>query len=257
MYIRVPSDVSPDGKLVAYFNIGERQEDIFLAAPDGTMRRVTDDAARDRGPMFTPDGRSVVFYSNRSGNWGVWTVNVDGSNLRKLTEPPVGTIYPVVSPNGDALVFSGATATGGVMMLPLPAAPDATPSLLPNTTADGKLFVPTTWSPDGKRLAGYMVRVTGRNAGVGVYDLAAQRTTIVSDDLVDATRWLADSRRLIYFTNRSELTLFDTASKTRTVLDVRLPGPSTNDVFAISPDNKTIYYGAARSEADIWIVERK
>jgi Tol biopolymer transport system component len=99
--------------------------------------------------------------------------------------------------------------------------------------------------------------VTGRNAGVGVYDLAAQRTTIVSDDLVDATRWLADSRRLIYFTNRSELTLFDTASKTRTVLDVRLPGPSTNDVFAISPDNKTIYYGAARSEADIWIVERK
>jgi hypothetical protein len=40
-------------------------------------------------------------------------------------------------------------------------------------------------------------------------------------------------------------------------LDVRLPGPSTNDVFAISPDNKTIYYGAARSEADIWIVERK
>ena len=33
------------------------------------------------------------------------------------------------------------------------------------------------------------------------------------------------------------------------------PAPH-DDVFAISPDNRTIYYGAARAEADIWIVER-
>jgi hypothetical protein len=30
-----------------------------------------------------------------------------------------------------------------------------------------------------------------------------------------------------------------------------------NEVFAVSPDNRTIYYGAARAEADIWIVERR
>jgi hypothetical protein len=48
-----------------------------------------------------------------------------------------------------------------------------------------------------------------------------------------------------------------TVSCARTVLDVGLPGPSINDVFALSPDNKAIYYGAARAEADIWIVERK
>jgi hypothetical protein len=32
---------------------------------------------------------------------------------------------------------------------------------------------------------------------------------------------------------------------------------SAADRFAISPDNRTIYYGAARAEADIWIVERQ
>ena len=66
--IRVPSGVSPDGKQIAYFSIGESQEDLFIGPPDGSMRRVTDDPARDRAPMFTPDGRSLVFYSNRDGN---------------------------------------------------------------------------------------------------------------------------------------------------------------------------------------------
>lgn len=49
----------------------------------------------------------------------------------------------------------------------------------------------------------------------------------------------------------------DTLTKARTVIDVRLPAPAVDDFFAISPDNKTIYYGAARTEADIWIVERQ
>jgi hypothetical protein len=54
-----------DGKQVAYFNIGERQEDISIGSPDRPMRRVTDDQPRDRAPMFTgraADGRSIVFY---------------------------------------------------------------------------------------------------------------------------------------------------------------------------------------------------
>jgi len=36
-----------------------------------------------------------------------------------------------------------------------------------------------------------------------------------------------------------------------------LPGPPTNDVFSISRDGRTIYYGAVHEEADIWIAERK
>jgi hypothetical protein len=71
-------------------------------------------------------------------------------------------------------------------------------------------------------------------------------------------RWLADSRRLVYFANGgTKLVVFDTATRKRTVIEVSLPAPATNDVFAISRDNRTIYYGAARAEADIWIVERR
>ena len=87
------------------------------------------------------------------------------------------------------------------------------------------------------------------------------RAQIDDDDLDDETyaaKWLADSRRVVYFAkNGWELVVLDTVTRKRTVVDVRLPGTVRNEMFAISPDNRTIYYGAARAEADIWIVERK
>ena len=73
-----------------------------------------------------------------------------------------------------------------------------------------------------------------------------------------AFRWLPDAgRRVLYFTKTGqELVILDTATRVRAVVDVRLPRPSTNEIFALSPDNRTMYYGAAGAEADIWIVER-
>jgi len=106
--IRVPSDVSPDGKQLAYFSIGERQEDLFVGPIGGAMRRVTDDVPRDRAPVFTPDGRSLVFYSTRNGAWALWTIGVDGGNPRKIVGGAAGTIYPLISPKGDTIVFTGA-----------------------------------------------------------------------------------------------------------------------------------------------------
>ena len=63
---------------------------------------------------------------------------------------------------------------------------------------------------------------------------------------------------MVYFAkNGTQLIVLDTVTRERTVVDVSLPGPSIIDVFAVSPDGRTIYYGASRAEADIWIVERK
>ncbi len=255
--IRVPSDVSPDGSRIAYFDIGERQEDLFVGPVTGPMRRVIDDAARDRGPMFTPDGRSLVFYSTRDGDWGLWAIDVDGGNLHKLATTPQGGVYPLLSPKGDTAVFTSGSGREAFTVSPS-ASPGAVPVQLPNTLVDGAALTPTSWSPDGRRLAGCMTLPSGRNSGVGVYDLAAHTTTVVSQDDPWWVRWLADGRRVIYFAKGSwQLVVLDTVTRARTVVDVRLPGRSIDDTFALSPDNRTIYYGAVRSEADIWIVERK
>jgi hypothetical protein len=99
---------------------------------------------------------------------------------------------------------------------------------------------------------------SGGSTGVGVYDFAARSATRVSSDSTASVVWLSDSRRVIYFTNGGwQLVVVDTATKARTVVNLHLPAPSTLDMFAVSPDNRHIYYGGARAEADIWILERR
>src|SRR5688572_2759044 len=253
--IRVPSSVSPDGKQIAFFSIGESQEDLFIGTPDGSIRRVTDDAARDRAPMFTPDGRSLVFYSNRGGTWQPWIIGTDGGGLRMFAKPEDSAVYPIVSPRGDQVVFAGASYSD---MFTAPLTSNvSSPSHLQGIAVGGKTLTATSWSPDGTRLAGQLVAKSGQPAGVGVYDFAARKTTEVSSDATYAVQWLADSRRVLYFTTGGQLVVVDTVTRARSVAEVRLPGAPATDMFAISPDNRTIYYGATRTEADIWIVERK
>ena len=253
--VRVPSDVSPDGKQVVYYSIGERQEDIFIGAPGGSIRRITDDAPRDRGPVFTPDGKSVIFYANREGAWGVWTVGVDGGGLRKIIVPAVGAVYPFVSPKGDTIVFVGDNGRSA-FTIPVSSTGGMQPTPLPGASVDGKYFTATAWSNDARRITGFLVTESGRPSGVGVYDVGAAKTSMISTDQAFGVKWLSDDRRIIYFTaNGRELVVVDTVSGKRTRIDVQLPGPSIDDVFAITPDSRTIYYGAARAEADIWIVD--
>ncbi|HSC28015.1 MAG TPA: protein kinase [Vicinamibacterales bacterium] len=253
--VRIPSGVSPDGSLVAFFSIGDRQEDIFIGPPGGSMRRVLDDAARDRSPVFTPDGRALVFYSNRTGQWQAWTIALDGSGLRQLTDMPEGVVYPFVSPGGDRLVF---TASAARKVFEMPLSPGAQASEVPGAQVGDALLTPFSWSPDGLRLAGALNASSGAPIGVAAYDLATKATTRLSTDAIYGVHWLPDSRRVVYFTDGGwQLVVLDTVARVRTPVAVRLPAPQTNDVFAISADGRHIYYAGARAEADIWILERK
>jgi len=256
--IRIPSDASPDGSQIAYFSIGELQEDIFVGNADRTgIRHVTDDTARDRGPVFAHDGQTLVFYSNRDGSWGVWAVRTDGSNLHKLGSIPGGGAYPVASPIDDRVVFSGTFSAGGVFSVPL--AGGREPVLLPGTKTGTGYFFATSWSQDGARLCGPLVSPSGRAYGIAVYDLQSHVATTIATDEAFGVRWLPDKRHVVYFTagQHAELVVVDSVTRQRSIVPVQLPGPPTTDIFSISRDGRTIYYGAVHEEADIWIAERK
>ena len=71
--------ISPDGQWVV-FNEITPQEDLFVARVDGReYRRLTDDVSRDRGPMWSPDGQTIYFYSDRSGTTTSGRISPDGS----------------------------------------------------------------------------------------------------------------------------------------------------------------------------------
>src|SRR5437660_11598446 len=75
-------DISPDGKLVAF----SYQGDIWVVETiGGTARAVTSHPAHDLAPVFSPDGKRLVFTSNRHGSYNLFIVPVTGGKPRRLT----------------------------------------------------------------------------------------------------------------------------------------------------------------------------
>ena len=98
-------DVSPDGSTIVMEAVGDL---YVLPAEGGTARRITSGMAFDSQPRFSPDGKRIVFVSDRDGSENVWIANADGSEPRKLSSDK-GTIEfasPSWSPDGTHVVAS-------------------------------------------------------------------------------------------------------------------------------------------------------
>jgi Tol biopolymer transport system component len=81
--------------------------DIFEANPDGSeLRRLTDTPGYDAEGSYSPDGKQIVFCSQRDGNLELWIMDADGANPRKLTNAP-GCYNggPFFSPDGKQVIF--------------------------------------------------------------------------------------------------------------------------------------------------------
>ena len=252
-----PESVSPDGAWIALHNQGERQEDLFVMRRDGTdLRRLTDDAARDRVPQWNPDGKALTFYSNRDGQYGIWSIRPDGSGLTKLIAGAEGMLYGVMSPTDGRLFFRGLADEAFFLKPPFPAQRERAQKL-PNTEVDGGAIAPSVVSKDGRYLSGAWVAGSGGPSGVAVYDLVDDKPLLLSRDRgIWIVPFLPDSRRVIYFTTDSELVIADIATKARRVIPVKLPLPVAGESFAVAPDGRMLYYGAQQIESNVWKVER-
>ena len=86
-------DVSPDGKWIVFDMLG----DIYtMPVEGGTATRIHGGMSFESQPKFSPDGKSVVFLSDRSGAENVWVSKLDGSDPKAITKD---TKTMFVSPN--------------------------------------------------------------------------------------------------------------------------------------------------------------
>ncbi len=81
---------APDSSRVAFMSDSDDGNwDIYTVDLQGdNLRRLTDDAAQDGLPAWSPDGQSLAFVSDRSGQWALWVMGSDGRNQRPLAVLP-------------------------------------------------------------------------------------------------------------------------------------------------------------------------
>ncbi len=255
--------VSPDGQWVTFRSTG-KQEDIYLCRTDGKeLRKLTDDAFRDRGSSWTADGKRIIFYSDRTGRYQFWSINADGSGLQQLTEQTGRSLwFPKYSPDGSHLIgFNEADTAIFDVNRPLPWPDGAT---LPRP-GEKIAFQGSSWSPDGKQIAGSGVLLSDitsvpTGGGVLVYSIESKQYLVLKDIIPDMRQsvvrdkieWLNDGRRLLSI-NGGRIFLIDIqAQKARMLYDS--PGLYW---LSLSKDDHWIYVTEQADEGDIWLATLK
>ena len=91
-------DVSPDGSTIVFDHLG----DLYtVPISGGKAARIVGGNSIDAQPRYSPDGKSLVFTSDRSGVDATWISDADGKRLRLLTP---GGHYPAFSPDGQQVI---------------------------------------------------------------------------------------------------------------------------------------------------------
>jgi len=104
--------LSPDGTRVAFITTRmDRSENAYRSSiwlidlVGGAPRRLTTGQARDRAPRWSPDGRLLVFVSDRTGTDQLWILPSDGGEPWRLTGMRDRASAPAWSPDGTRLAF--------------------------------------------------------------------------------------------------------------------------------------------------------
>jgi Tol biopolymer transport system component len=201
---------SPDGRFVAYSVEREGSPphgDVFLMTADGRNEVVVaGHPAEDQLLGWTPDGRSLVFLSDRSGTWDIWTAHITGGKqqgepelLKKnfgwdsevLGFAPDGSLhYKTYTSSGGLYTGAVDLETGKVLEPPAP---------VPTRYTSPPAFL--RWSPDGRNLA-YISRPGRIGPGNNILTIRSAATgeeRFLSPRLrgVNMSSWASDGRSVI------------------------------------------------------------
>jgi len=190
---------SPDGEKIAYASTRDGNWEIYVmdvedalhSANGIVLQRLTNNESDDLSPVWSPDGTQIAFASNRDGDWDIYVMDTDGTNIRQLTDSPGIETKPSWSPDGSMIAFdSGAGFSRDIFIMD---SDGRNPEFV--VRADGGW---PAWSPDGTRIA-FFGRLAG-NPDIYVVNVDGTNMVRMTENNLDdwEPSWSPDGEWLLY-----------------------------------------------------------
>ncbi len=259
---------SPDGRFLV-FALGRSattdDRDIVTIAIDGSGETVVvPGPSNDTQPLWTPDGKAIIFMSDRSGSQALWAIRVDRGTPKGSPE--------LIRPNVGEIWLQGFTRDGSFFYGSLNRETDVYVATLdPSTLAVIREPAPltdrfvgsnagATWSPDG-RLVAFLRGTDRRSKSVVIRSVGDGDERTLPAKIMDAqfptqngVSWFPDSRSIL-------LSDTDIVKRKSTFRRVDIETGQETLVFdatyqaiwplvAIAPDGRSLFYTTVGPEGD-------
>lgn len=253
--------LSPDGRYIVYdFPPKEdaQERDIYLLATDGSREvRLTEHRANDLFPIWTPDGKSVLFASDRTGTLGLYAIKVaEGKpqGSQELVKSDIGRALPMGITRNGSFYYGVQSELRDIYFAEI----DIHQRKLittPRPLSESQRLISGNfspdWSPDGKYLA-YLLHLGALPGEIGPQHLAIRSVEtgeerVFSPKLsyMSRPRW-APNGRSIFVTGKdlkSRQGLYKIDAQTGEISVIVHSEPGTYAQWVeCSPDGRTIFY---------------
>ena len=148
--------VSPDRRFLAYAAVpaqGSEERSIYVMGVDGSTPIEVVSGGVNESPVWAPDGRQLVFVSDRGGSFGVWSVpiqNAKAGGLVSPVKPNTGRVNLHGFTPAGVLYYAEYTRLDETFVAPIARDGRMSTGVQPTVSTPGNNAV---WSPDGKFLA--------------------------------------------------------------------------------------------------------
>ena len=196
--------ISPTGARAVFEAHGEI---ITVPAEKGDVRNLTNTpGVAERDPAWSPDGKSIAYFSDESGEYALHIRDQSGLGAAKkidLGKPPSFFYAPVWSPDSKKIAYNDKRLNLWYVDVDHP-----TPVKVSMDRFDTPLQeFDVQWSPDSKWLT-YTLQLENHMRGVFVYSLDSQKATQVTDGMSDAVFPAFDKNgKYLYFTASTNMGL--------------------------------------------------
>ena len=157
-------------------------------------------------------------------------------------------IYSFWSPDGSRLAYNLRDESCWIIDAEKPWA-EQTPQRVPDPPDNTGLFRAFSWSPDGRKLAGW-INSPSEKVGIMLYTFETNEFERITN-FGSRPIWLHDNRRMIF---RDEGKLFLVNAETKKVQEISLQSPYPVIEYGLTGDSRMLYFTLLSTEADIWML---